>query len=72
MEFLIIFGLRNKQFRNRIVNELREIKKIYYHHYFFEDNKNNMKMLWNGIKNIVSLKSNNLHTISYLMDNTGS
>ena len=43
-----------KQFRNRVVNELRESKKNYYHH-FFEENKNDMKMLWNGIKNIVSL-----------------
>ena len=60
-----------KQFRNRVVNELRESKKNYHHH-FFEENKNNMKMLWNGIKNIVSLKSNNLDTISYLMDNEGS
>ena len=60
-----------KQFRNRVVNELRESKKNYYHH-FFEENKNNMKMLWTGIKNIVSLKSNNLDTISYLMDNKGS
>ena len=51
-----------KQFRNRVVNELRESKKNYYHQ-FFEENKNNMKMLWNGIKNIVSLKSNNLDTI---------
>ena len=31
-----------------------------------------MKMLWTGIKNIVSLKSNNLDTISYLIDNKGS
>ena len=30
------------------------------------------KMLWNGIKNIVSSKFNNLDTISYLMDNEGS
>ena len=29
-------------------------------------------MLWIGIKNIVSLQSNNLDTISYLMDNDGS
>ena len=60
-----------KQFRNRVVNELRESKKNYYHQ-FFEDNKNNMKMLWNGIKNIVSLKTNNLDTISDLMNKEGS
>ena len=60
-----------KQFRNRVVNELRESKKNDYHH-FFEENKNNRKILWNGIKNIVSLKSKNFDTISYLMNNEGS
>ena len=53
------------------MNELKESKKNYYHQ-FFEENKNNMKMLWNDIKNIVSLKTNNLDTISYLMDKDGS
>ncbi len=60
-----------KQFRNRVVNELRESKKSYYHNYF-DENKSNMKMLWKGIKSIVSLKSNNLETISYLNDTDGS
>ena len=60
-----------KQFCNRVVNEKRESKKNYYHH-FFEENKNNMKMLWTGIKNIVCLKSNNLDTISYLVENKSS
>ena len=29
-------------------------------------------MLWKGIKSIVSLKSNNLDTISHVTDNNGS
>ena len=59
-----------KQFRNRVVNELKE-SKSYYHHYF-DENKNNMKMLWKGIKSIVSLRSNNLDTISHLTGIDGS
>ena len=38
-----------KQFRNRVVNEIRQSKKNYYQQYFHE-NKNNMRMLWKGIK----------------------
>ena len=60
-----------KLFRNRVVNELKESKKNYYHQYF-DENKNNMKMLWKVIKNIVSLKSKNLDTISHLTDKNGS
>ncbi len=48
-----------KLFRNRVVNELKESKKNYYHQYF-DENKNNMKMLWKGIKNIVNLKPKTL------------
>ena len=60
-----------KQFRNRVVNELKESKKTYYHHYF-DENKSNMKMLWKGIKSIFSLRSNNLDTISHLTGIDGS
>ena len=34
-----------KKFRNRIVNEIRESKRIYYHQYF-DEYENNMKMSW--------------------------
>ena len=60
-----------KQFRNHVVNGLKESKKTYYHHYF-DENKGNMKMLWKGIKGIVSLRSNNLDTISHLTGIDGS
>ena len=56
-----------KQFRDRIVNKIREIKKSYYHHYF-DEHKSNMKMLWNGIKSIITLKSGNVGSISYLKE----
>ena len=59
-----------KQFQNRVVNELRESKKIYYKQYF-DENKNNMKMLWKGIESTINLKSNNHDGISYVEDNNG-
>ena len=45
-----------KQFRNRITIELKESKKNYFHNYF-NVNSNNMKLLWTGIKSIISLKA---------------
>ena len=60
-----------KRFRNRVVNELNESKKIHYHQYFTE-NKNNMKKLWKGIKSIVSLRYDNIDTISYVSDQNGT
>ncbi len=60
-----------KLFRNRVVNKLKESKKNYYHQYF-DENKNNMKMLWKGIKNIVNLKPKNLDTIQHITDINGS
>ena len=60
-----------KQFCNRVVNKLRESKRNYYHQYF-DENKKNMKMLWKGIKNIVSLIPIGLDRISHLKDSKGS
>ena len=59
-----------KQFRNRVVNEIRKSKKTYYQQYFHE-NKTNMKLLWKGIKDIISLKPNNTDTFSHLVDDNG-
>ncbi len=59
-----------KQFQNRVVNELRDSKKAYYHEYF-DKHKNNIKMLWNGIKSIISIKPGNFDTVSYLKDENG-
>ncbi len=60
-----------KQFRNRIVNEIWGSKNIYYHKYF-EENKSNMKMLWKGIKGIISLSPGKLDAISYLNSKDGT
>ena len=42
-----------KLFRNRVVNELKDLKRNYYHRYY-DANKSNMKMPWKGIKSVVS------------------
>ena len=59
-----------KQFRNRVVNEIRESKKNRYHQYF-DENKGNMKMLREGIKDIIDLKPHNRDTFSHLVDGDG-
>ena len=59
-----------KQFRNRVVNEIRKSKKNYYQQYFHE-NKNNMKLLWKGIKDVISFKPNKSDTFSHLIDDNG-
>ena len=51
------------------MNEIRESKKIYYHQYFENEN---MKMLWKGIKSIISIKQGNGETISCLKDEDGT
>ena len=60
-----------KQFQNRIVNEITESKKNYYHQYF-DENKNNMKKLWKGIKSIISIKPGNFDTVGFLKEGHGS
>ena len=44
-----------KKFRNRVVNELKTSRISYYVQYFTE-HKNNMKMLWSGIRSIIMSK----------------
>ena len=60
-----------KQFRNRIVNEIRESKENYYRQYF-DERKRNMKMLWKGIKSIISIKPGNGESIQCLEDEDGT
>ena len=60
-----------KQFRNRIVNEIRESKKSYFHQYF-DEHKDNMKMLWKGIKNIISIRPGNFDSVRFLKEENGS
>ena len=55
-------------FRNRITRELKKAKKDYYKH-FFDDNVNNMKRTWKGIKDILNLKGKSEQQISQINHN---
>lgn len=52
-------------FRNRVTREIKKAKRQYYKS-FFEDNLNNMKKTWQGIKQIVNVNSKMYTQISYL------
>ena len=58
--------LYNK-FRNKVNREIKKSKKEYFNRYF-EDNKNNIKKTWAGIKHIINTKAiitqKNLSTVS--------
>ena len=60
-------SLYNK-FRNRVNRELRKSKIEYYSQYF-EDNNNNSKKLWEGIKSIINTKNSKLSNINQLIVN---
>ena len=42
-----------KKFRNRVAVSLKESKANYFHN-FFHTNGSNMKLLWSGLKSIIS------------------
>ena len=51
---------------------LNESKASYFYNYF-QQNSNNMKKLWSGIKSVVSIKkSSNLNVINKLKDSNGN
>ncbi len=52
-----------KQFRNRVVNELKNSKTKYFQNYF-TGNKLNMKLLWQEIRNVIKLKANSSESLS--------
>ena len=57
-----------KQFRNRVVNKQKTSKTKYFQNYFTE-NKSNMKLLWQGIRNVIKMKANDSeHSINNLTD----
>ena len=60
-----------KQFRNRVANELKESKTNYFHNYFNKNSKN-MKLLWTGIKSIISIKNSRVSVINKLKDANGN
>ena len=60
-----------KKFRNRVSNEIKRSKEIYFHN-FFSTNTQNMKNLWSGIKTIISHKSSNSSSINKIKDKEGN
>ena len=61
-----------KNFRNKVPVSLQESKANYFHNYF-QKNSNNMKLLWPGIKLVISIrKSSNVNVINKLKDTNGN
>ena len=56
-------------FRNQVTREIRKAKKEYYQNYI-ENNTSNMKNIWNGIRNILSLGNKN-HSLITQIDYKG-
>ena len=59
-----------KQFRNRVAIELKESKAKYFHNYFHE-NSRNIKLLWTGIKSVISITNSRVNVISKQKDANG-
>ena len=57
-----------KKFRNRVVNELRTSKVDHYKKYFTEC-RDNIKMLWNGIRSIINVQNSKFNNISQIIQN---
>ena len=55
-----------KKFRTRVVSELRT-SRTNYHNQYFTEHKNNMKMLWTGIRSIINVKNARLNNISQII-----
>ena len=60
-----------KKFRNRVAVLLKESKTNYFHN-FFHTNGNNMKLLWSGIKSIISNNNSKTNIISKFNDINGN
>ena len=54
---IIIPKVHYKLFRNRVTREIKKAKREYYKIYF-ENNLNNMKKTWHGIKKIINMNNN--------------
>ena len=57
-----------KLFRNRVTREIKKAKRKYYKEYF-ENNLNNMKKTWQGIKEIINMNRKSNSFISHLTNN---
>ena len=52
-----------EKFRNCVAVTLKESKAIYFHN-FLHTNGSNMKLLWSGLKSIISNKNSTVNVIS--------
>ena len=57
-----------KNFRNKVVSEIRENKSEYYNHYFTVHNSH-MKKMWPGISSIINMNKKAGSSISHLTHN---
>ena len=57
-----------KLFRNRIYMEMKKSKRDHYNQ-FFENNSNNLKKTWVGIRSIINTKDSNISNITQLKIN---
>ena len=60
------FEKQFKSYRNRISSLLREIKDFYYKQYF-EDNKKNLRLIWQTIKGMINMNKKSDESISSLL-----
>merc|ERR1712074_405906 len=78
IEFLFAFSCKNaeekinlynrfKNIKNEITDLTRKGKKKFYEKYF-ADNKNNLKKIWKGIKDIVNIKAKNFDQPSCILN----
>ena len=51
-----------------VTSKLRKAKKEYFNA-FFQENKNNIKETWNGIRNLINLSKKSTKSINKLVDN---
>ena len=67
-----VFVSKFLQFRNRVSVSLNESKASYFYNYF-QQNSNNMKQLWSGIKSVISIKkSSKINVINKLKNSNGN
>ena len=57
-----------KLYRNRLNHLIKASKRLYYNQYF-KSNRSNIRMTWNGIKEIIGLKRGNFNLPSKILTN---
>ena len=67
----VYFLTKYQFYRNKISNLLRISKQQYYQNYFLENNKN-IKNIWSGIKELITLKPKGLSIPSKIVSNNNS